>query len=260
MKIQKMVAQNTAKISISSNAFTRPMSPKVTADGNDISAAKPILTQTTSLTQDGRKRIQPIFLAGNASSTNRPTTLNQTLSQPTNINSLNIPVKMTGEKRKQSEDALFSAVKRQVPNGSRLEDEKGRSVTYLLPTWIDTKQPVNLGLPSVEDKCVKSIIINKENNDEAIMEAINYAGGMSKIQCKHGDTALWADKLSAEVIHLGGSTKFYVASTVDGKLYIYTAAGRRLFPAIVLDSAVSILECTGDFLLYITSLGRLSVM
>ncbi len=235
--------------------------PKVAADKNKGSASKPMLTQTTSVTQDGRKRIQPIFLAGNASITDRPVTPTQTLSQPLNNNSLDIPVKMSGEKRKLPEDILFSAVKRHVPTGSRLDDEKSiRSVTYVLPTWIDTKQPVNLGVPSIEDKCLKTVVVNKENNDEAIMEATNYASGISKIQCRYGDTSLWTDKLTTEVIHLGGSAKFYVASTADGKLYIYTPAGRRLFPAIILNSAVSVLECSGDFLLYITSLGRLSVM
>ena len=133
-------------------------------------------------------------------------------------------------------------------------------MNYVLPIWIDTKQPVNLGVPSVEDKLVKSIMINADKNEEAMMEAINYAGGISKIQCICGDNLMWADKLATEVIHLGGSKNFYAVSTADGKLYIYTPAGRRLFPVIILDSALSILECSGVFLLYITSVGRLSVM
>lgn len=177
---------------------------------------------------------------------------------------------MTGEKRKPSEDFFNSGVKRQVPNGIRSDEvifsqliykEKSlRNVNYVMPIWIDTKQPVNLGVPSIEDKLVKTIIINVENNEEAIMEATNFAGGISKVQCQFADVVLWADKLGTEVIHLGGSTKFYAASTADGKLYTYTPAGRRLFPAIVLDSVLSILECSGEFMLYITSGGRLSVM
>jgi protein HIRA/HIR1 len=130
----------------------------------------------------------------------------------------------------------------------------------VLPTWIDSKQPVNLGIPSVEDKCIKSMMINEETKEEVIMEAINFSGGISKLQCRSSDTILWADKLSAEVVHLGGSTNFFTASTVDGKLYIYSPAGRRLFPVIVLESCLSILECSREYLLYITSVGRLSVL
>lgn len=176
-------------------------------------------------------------------------------------NSLDIPVKITGEKRKPSEDVLSFGAKRQVTNGIKSEEvSSSRNVNYVLPIWIDTKQPVNLGVPSVQDKLVKTVIINAENHEEVILEAINYAGGISKIQCRSGDNTLWSDKLQTEVIHLGGSVKFYVASTADGRLYTYTPAGRRFYPAIILDSVLSILECSGDYLLYITAVGRLDVM
>ena len=64
IKIQYIKKQNSDEASINSVAFSRPTAPTLGADKKVESLAKPIVTQTTSLTRDGKKRIQPIFLAG----------------------------------------------------------------------------------------------------------------------------------------------------------------------------------------------------
>ena len=66
IKIQNLKKQNALQNSISSNSFLRPATsaPKLGMEKKIENLAKPTLTQTTSVTQDGKKRIQPIFLAG----------------------------------------------------------------------------------------------------------------------------------------------------------------------------------------------------
>lgn len=150
------------------------------------------------------------------------------------------------------------------------KSEERRNVTYVLPTWIDSKQPVNLGIPTVEPKVVKTIVINDEPLEEAALEAFNSTKGV-RVGCRKGDLQLWTDSLPAAVIHLGGTSKFLVAATVEGGLYIYSSAGRRfafcnfrslcyrLMPTIYLESVIAFLECSKDFLFFVTATGTASV-
>ncbi len=119
---------------------------------------------------------------------------------------------------------------------------------------------MNLGIPAVEDKLIKSVIINKEKNEEVTLEALNFAAGFAKIICRRADLVLWEDKIQTQVIHLGGTGKFFAVSSIDGRLYIYSPTGRRLLPVLILESSLSLIECSNEFLVYITSVGRLSVM
>lgn len=52
---------------------------------------------------------------------------------------------------------------------------------------------------------------------------------------------------------------FWAVSCLDGTLIIYSITGKRIFPPMVLGSALSFLEAKGDFLMAVTAIGDLYV-
>ena len=86
------------------------------------------------------------------------------------------------------------------------------------------------------------------------------AGGY-KLSCYQGGPLLWQDSLPAPVCSLAGNDKFAAAGCIDGSLYVYSPGGRRLFPAMMLSSAPSILEASraGAYLVALCALGELRV-
>lgn len=57
----------------------------------------------------------------------------------------------------------------------------------------------------------------------------------------------------------GGERGFWALGTLDGTVIIYSNSGKRIFPPIVLGSALSFLECKNNYLMAVTSIGELYV-
>lgn len=68
---------------------------------------------------------------------------------------------------------------------------------------------------------------------------------------------LWADYLPSAVLLMAGNQLFSAVGCEDGTLNIYTPAGRRILPPIILESTPVILQCSSQWLLCLTATGLL---
>ena len=78
---------------------------------------------------------------------------------------------MTTEKRKAEE--LYSSDAKRGGGMVGAESQDLRPTTYVLPTWIDSKEPVSLGIPEVERRLVKNILLSQDPLEELAIEANN---------------------------------------------------------------------------------------
>ncbi len=85
---------------------------------------------------------------------------------------------------------------------------------------------MNLGVPAVDAKGTRVITIAESPLEELALEFVNTAKG-NKVTCRKGDTQLWTDSIPSPIVHVNGSSKFLVVSTIDGRLIVYSLAGRR---------------------------------
>lgn len=70
-------------------------------------------------------------------------------------------------------------------------------------------------------------------------------------------TVIWEDYLPSAVLLMAGNALFSAVGCEDGSLNIYSPAGRRLLPPIILESTPVILQCSGPWLLCLTATGLL---
>ena len=82
-----------------------------------------------------------------------------------------IPTSMPTEKRKADEVWSGDAKRGGGMLGSGSQDL--RPTSYVLPTWIDRKAPVNLGIPEVEKRLSKNILLSEDPLEEVAVEAHN---------------------------------------------------------------------------------------
>ncbi|KAF0505748.1 WD40 repeat-like protein [Gigaspora margarita] len=81
----------------------------------------------------------------------------------------------------------------------------------------------------------------------------------SQIMCTRGRTTIWFDYVPSAVILITGHSQYSAVACEDGSIYIYSSAGRRLLPVIMLESSASFLEICRDYLLVLTQVGLLSI-
>ncbi|KAF9026589.1 HIR complex subunit, partial [Haplosporangium bisporale] len=80
----------------------------------------------------------------------------------------------------------------------------------------------------------------------------------SKVICSQKGAVVWVDYLPSPVLLMTGNANFSAVACEDGGLYIYSPAGRRMMPCIMLESAAAVLECEKEFLMCITACGLVS--
>jgi len=68
--------------------------------------------------------------------------------------------------------------------------------------------------------------------------------GVCKVSSHHGDVLAWVDYLPSEVTAVGGNSEFVAVGCIDGSLYLYSPAGRRLLPALLLSAPPKYLEAS----------------
>ncbi|KAF1982890.1 Hira-domain-containing protein [Aulographum hederae CBS 113979] len=103
--------------------------------------------------------------------------------------------------------------------------------------------------------------------DALVLEARNATGPSrtgrpqdrdpARLTCSKAGQLVWQDFLPKSVTLLTGNANFWAASCEDGTLYVWTPAGRRMFPAIILEAQSCILDARGDYLMVITAVGQL---
>lgn len=78
---------------------------------------------------------------------------------------------MPSEKRKA--DEVWSGDAKRGGGMVGAGSQEVRSTSYVLPTWIDSKAPVNLGIPEVEKRLAKNILLSEDPLEEVAVEAQN---------------------------------------------------------------------------------------
>ncbi|KND00338.1 uncharacterized protein SPPG_04660 [Spizellomyces punctatus DAOM BR117] len=240
-------------------------SPKLMTPVKPPSTPTP-MNQKVTKTPDGRKRIQPTFLSSGL----EPQV--SSISQAVSTSSMDIDtdgpsdgvfisggdgsggIPTTIGKRRKISDSSTNG------NGTLHSDSdatRGPPVEYVLPTIIEARRPVNLAVPKVQGKLVTQVPFGKEG-DSLALECDNSRKTV-KIVCTRGTEQLWADTLPKQVLLLGGSQSFIAAACIDGSLYAYSPAGRRLFPCIALEAAPSFMSCHGQYLMCLSAIGTVSV-
>ena len=77
--------------------------------------------------------------------------------------------------------------------------------------------------------------------------------GTCKVICNKELKFLWEDVLSSKSILCTGNMNFISLACQDCSIYVYSQNGRRIFPAIVVESPISMLACNSYFLMCLTT-------
>ncbi|KAI8384389.1 WD40-repeat-containing domain protein [Radiomyces spectabilis] len=282
---------NTPTVASSSLSVSQPR--PADADFTSSSGSAPVtpLQQKVTIGKDGKRRIQPIMIrSGTSSSSNQSSAQsrsyqsmqasqgtganpsNQTNSMATTsaVSSLErvdyddpavslpttgLKATVVGNKRKAEATESDGTVSAEV-SGTAPANPRER------PEWIDAAvippvvllpSQVKLGAPKV-----KSTFIRKTSPTESntVMECHNprdkdYA---KLVVSRHG-SILWTDYLPSAILLMTGNSLFCAAGCEDGTLHVYSPAGRRLMPPVILESTPVILQCNEQWLLCLTLTG-----
>lgn len=219
---------------------------------------RPTVTeQKISVSKSGKRRIQPVSLSTTTSSV-APTSVQIITKEKTDasdIPSTETKALVIGNKRRAvdpDEDGLVNRV-------------EGNRSNKIRPDWIDStlvpcsqKSMIKLSIPKV-----KTVLSNKAKSQDpsVVLECHSIQDSDSLIRAKLVITKqgerLWMDYLPSTVLVMTSNTLFSAVGCEDGCIYVYSSAGRRLLPAIVLESIPVLLQCMDQWLICITSTGVL---
>ncbi|CAO3615348.1 unnamed protein product [Cunninghamella blakesleeana] len=244
--------------------------------------------QKVTFTKDGRRRIQPIQVIRSTPSHSQ-TTSTSSLSSPLslsttprnqltnkhdrnhtngsspleiveydaptmNINGKGIPSSVIGNKRKSNDDS-----------DNKINNNDSQ-ITRQRPKWVDTaiippilkQSQIRLGLPKVKSTMIKNVTSDGQNT---ILECHNDSGkpGLTytRLVASKRGVVLWTDYLPSSILLISGNENFSAVGCEDASIIIYSPAGRRLLPPIILESTPVIITCTKNWLLCLTSAGLL---
>ncbi|CAM6104964.1 unnamed protein product [Calypogeia fissa] len=80
------------------------------------------------------------------------------------------------------------------------------------------------------------------------------------IVCSQGGKVLWWDRLRRKATILTGNSNMWVVACEDNSVQVYTAAGRRALPPIILSSSAAFMDCDKEWkLLLLTCCGALQI-
>ncbi|KAK9760908.1 HIR complex subunit, variant 2, partial [Basidiobolus ranarum] len=224
-------------------------------------------SQKVTLTKDGRKRIQPLFLGGVAGSEQTSTTLSQTTkpveaqnstqSSTGSTNDKTAPVQLSSSlanhiggsgaeetsidppSKATLKDGLPSmniGIKRkEPPNGNELRGKKTNGQTVesrpiKLSPYFGVSQ-IRLGVPRVKAHIVRHKLGKANFSLECHNDLSNREP--AKISCTTQATTNWTDYLPSPVVSLTGNANFCAVACEDGCLYVYTYNGKRLLPCMM---------------------------
>lgn len=237
--------------------------------------------QKVTILKNGKKRIQPMMLSSSSSSTS--TSSSAAAAGATSSHALNHGRQATASSSKPTsiqlteyDDPIIptSGVATAATGNKRKKDdsnedqvEGGNKSARTRPEWLDSavvppvvqKSQVKMGVPKV-----KSILSAKLNpNDPTLVIECHNAPSLqdpsehvrTKIVASKQGVVLWKDYLPSAATLMTGNHLYTVIACEDGSLVIYSAAGRRLLPPILLESTAVILQCSAQWLVCLTATG-----
>ncbi|KAF9206226.1 HIR complex subunit, partial [Haplosporangium sp. Z 27] len=231
--------------------------------------------QSISVTSDGKKRIKPLFLGngmGPVSSTpqiksystgGRAADMAKRVERGEPSMALpdgGFPTVVVGTKRKDAPTNGLSATGGPTKKGpdtsskNRLGAQKGEEEVVsraAIASPLLAVSKVRLGVPRVRSHITRN---------KAGLECHNSIAGEqpSKVIYSQKGSVIWVDYLPSAVLLMTGNSLFSAVACEDGGVYVYSPAGKRLIPCIMLDSAATLMECDGEYLMVLASCGLVS--
>ncbi|KAG0051915.1 HIR complex subunit [Gryganskiella cystojenkinii] len=239
--------------------------------------------QSVTISSDGKKRIKPMFLGNGMGPSPVIRAAPVQMSSPflggggggqdqSPFSSGSIPrgepssampeggfaTVVVGTKRKEpptnGTSASTGPVKKASETSAKGKGQKGDDEVTFRPAVaapLLAVSKVRLGVPRVRSHITKN---------KGALECHNSLSGEqpSKIIYSQKGVVSWVDYLPSPVLLMTGNSQFSAVTCEDGGVYVYSPAGRRLLPCIMLESAAAMIECDGEYLMSLTSCGLVS--
>ncbi|KAH8550148.1 WD40-repeat-containing domain protein [Umbelopsis sp. PMI_123] len=263
------------------NNITKSVTEKTPTPSMDVAKQ-----QQVTIGKDGKKRIRPVFVtSGNSIHNSLDTNKSQANDEATKhhsdengvrtngnvhgteydspssyLPSSGIPTSVVGTKRKPNEEISEQDSVKRVDI-----DQNSSSEPLYRPSWIDSaivppivrQSQLRLGVPKV-----KSVLTHRGHPHEPswVLECQNSSNrDHSKvIYCNKG-SPVWVDYVPSSVLQMTGNKHFCAVGCEDGSIVIYSPAGRRLLPPLMLESTPVWMSCSDRWLLALTATGLLYI-
>ncbi|PVD31725.1 hypothetical protein C0Q70_07143 [Pomacea canaliculata] len=157
------------------------------------------------------------------------------------------------------------------PRKSERETQMAAMVSHPLPVLAEpertrpvlTSQDLQLSVPTIQKSSVHLIEGQMGSDNCTTVEVENKLSigtrQMHRVRCVSSGKVLWEQLLTSPVIAVAGSRQVTCVACEDKTLTIFGVGGRRLWPPLVLGSQVSVLKCTGCYIMAVISQGYLYV-
>nr|KAG5687049.1 hypothetical protein BaRGS_002422 [Batillaria attramentaria] len=126
-----------------------------------------------------------------------------------------------------------------------------------------TSQNLQLPVPSIEKTATKSIEGQAGGDSSLTVEVENGvaagSGQLHRCRCVRAGTVLWEQLLTSRILTLAGSRQATCVACEDKTVTVFNTGGRRVWPPLLMASQASVLKCTGQYVMVITSHGYLYV-
>ncbi|KAJ3186484.1 HIR complex subunit [Gaertneriomyces sp. JEL0708] len=223
-----------------------------------------IQKQKVTTTTDGRKRIMPTFL-GSPAPVHYAQPQMGSLQQQSDTQMIEFAPTATSSQSVSGNGVPHCNIP--VSNGrKRKADEMvdGPRVQYILPTIRTTWAAPNLALPAPKPKLVAHVpsldtVLEYAHIGGSTTTTSSSNSGTHKLTCLRGTQQVWSDTLPHPVLFIGGTEVFYAAADVKGEVSIYSPAGRRVVPPVVLEGAPCYMVCEDKWLMCMTVHGKVWV-
>ncbi|KAI8349396.1 TUP1-like enhancer of split-domain-containing protein, partial [Blakeslea trispora] len=173
---------------------------------------------------------------------------------PSNIPSSGIPTVVTGNKRKASAD--------------KTEEENelsGNKPTRPKPEWIDSavvpptvmKSQIRMGLPKVQSALMTKLL---PEDPTIVLECHNESSDdmiRTKVVSSKQGRIVWMDYLPSAALLMTGNKHFSAVSCEDGSIHVYSPAGRRLLPPMMMESTPVVFRSASQWIVCVTATGLL---
>lgn len=208
-------------------------------------------------TKDGKKRIQPMLISLTNGSSNTTPLSSNGHDMWNNSNTPSLPM----EYEKPSYVVADSVSRKRPKNDDSTKKKRELEPIKFIGSQLQNPNTafaaIRLAVPKVR------LSFQIEQNESAFLDVKNGSGNEStptRLTYVRNDRQLWTDFIPRYVLLATKGTNFWATATADGEIYTYVLeSGKRIFPPIVLGSAISFLESHEQFLLAITSVGELYV-
>ncbi|CAO3591956.1 unnamed protein product [Absidia cylindrospora] len=234
------------------------------------------ITEQKVTVVNGKRRIQPVSVLRNSSSLSQNNETPSTQPGQSAPNIIRQPSPQPSLDTVDYDPPSFSSGKKLVGSKRKAQLDESDDISNMAssdneiirrkPTWIDaavvppivSKSQVKLGLPKVKSTLANRSLIDSPGT---IMECHNPSGRQGSENAKlvvsqHGNI-LWTDYLISAIILMTGNGFFTAVGCEDGTILIYSPAGRRMLPPIVLESTPVVMTCNSQWLLCLTATGLL---